>query len=216
MTAYLPPQGRFRAFDDNGAPLAAGKLYTYVTGTSTPLATYTTSSQAVANSNPVILDAAGEADVWIPANTPYRFLLTDSADVTQWDRDPITAFFADSALMLPQAGLLTITAVVLPAVIGSAPLVAPGFHPANQIVLAVQASVTQQFGASGGLTGLAIGDPGTIDRWADNLTLTVGAKTTRQGGLPRFSSATDLWVSPLGGSFDNTGSITVTRLVLAF
>ncbi len=51
--------------DDNGDPLAGGKLYSYEAGTSTPLATYTDVTGSVANSNPVILDSGGRASVWI-------------------------------------------------------------------------------------------------------------------------------------------------------
>jgi hypothetical protein len=207
---------RFREFDANGDPLAGGLLYTYVTGTATPLATWTSSSQAVTNPNPVPLDAEGFADVWIPSGVSYRWLLHSSAGAVRWDRDPMQAFVFDAALLLPVAGLFAITSVVIPTAVGASPLVVAGFHPANQTVLAMQANVTQQFGASGGLTGLAIGDPGTIDRWGDNVTLTTGQKVTRQGGLPRFSTAIDLWISPIGGTFDATGSITITRLVLAF
>ena len=36
-------------FDNNGAPLSGGLIYTYLAGTTTPQATYTTSSGNVAN-----------------------------------------------------------------------------------------------------------------------------------------------------------------------
>jgi hypothetical protein len=48
-------------FDDNGDPLANGKLYTYAAGTTTPKATYTTAAATVANANPIVLDSAGRA-----------------------------------------------------------------------------------------------------------------------------------------------------------
>ena len=44
-------------FNNNGIPLAGGLLYTYAAGTSTPLATYTTFSGNISNSNPIILDS---------------------------------------------------------------------------------------------------------------------------------------------------------------
>lgn len=86
---YVP---RFRAFDLNGAPLAGGKLYTYVSGTSTPQPTYPTYADALAgtnaNANPVVLDANGEASVFGQA-LPYKFILRDSADTVQWTQDAV-------------------------------------------------------------------------------------------------------------------------------
>lgn len=80
---------RFRAFDANGEPLAGGLLYTYAAGTTTPQATYTTRDGGVANANPVVLDANGEADVWTTPGTDYKFVLKNSADVTQWTEDNV-------------------------------------------------------------------------------------------------------------------------------
>lgn len=74
---------KYRALDANGNPLAGGKLYSYAAGTSTPLATYTTRAGDVANANPVILDANGEADVWLTAGVDYKFALYSSSDVLQ-------------------------------------------------------------------------------------------------------------------------------------
>lgn len=80
--------GKFREEDSSGAPLAGGKLYTYNAGTLTPKATYTTQAMNVSNANPVILDSAGRASVWLGASS-YRMILTDANDVTQWDVDNI-------------------------------------------------------------------------------------------------------------------------------
>lgn len=43
---------KFQAFNSVGAPLAGGKLYSYVAGTTTPKATYTTQTGGTANSKP--------------------------------------------------------------------------------------------------------------------------------------------------------------------
>ncbi len=84
----LSPFGPFRALDNNGLPLNGGKLYTYEAGTSTPKATYTDSSGAVANANPVILNSAGYANVWLGSGG-YKFTLTTSTDATLWTIDDI-------------------------------------------------------------------------------------------------------------------------------
>jgi microcystin-dependent protein len=86
--ASIAPFGRYRAFDSNGAPLAGGKLYTYEAGTSTPKVTYTTKDQSAANTNPIILDADGYADVWLDVGG-YKFVLDDANDNTLWTQDDI-------------------------------------------------------------------------------------------------------------------------------
>jgi len=80
---------KFRAFDLNGVPLAGGLVNTYVGGTSTRLATYTTSALAVANANPVVLDANGEASIYGLNDTAYKVVLTDALGVVQWTEDNV-------------------------------------------------------------------------------------------------------------------------------
>jgi len=86
--ANIAPYGIYKAFDAAGASLAFGKLYTYVAGTSTPLATYTTAAGDIANTNPVQLDANGEANVWL-GDGGYKFVLTDADDAIQFTTDNI-------------------------------------------------------------------------------------------------------------------------------
>jgi len=73
----------------NGRPLAGGKVYTYSTGTTTPKATYTTSAGTVANTNPVILDSAGRASIWL--NGFYTIAVYDANDVLQYTQDNVSA-----------------------------------------------------------------------------------------------------------------------------
>lgn len=77
--------------DNNGVVLSGGKLYTYDAGTTTPRATYTSASGAVANTNPIILDSAGRVagEVWLTSNVNYKFVLKTSDDVTLWTNDDI-------------------------------------------------------------------------------------------------------------------------------
>jgi len=88
--AALAPVIKHRFFDSNGDPLAGGKLYSYIAGTSTPLGTFTDSTGGTPNANPVILDANGESDVWIGSGT-YKFILKNSLDVTQWTVDNVVS-----------------------------------------------------------------------------------------------------------------------------
>jgi hypothetical protein len=71
-------------FTNAGVVLTGGKLYTYAAGTTTPQATYTSSSGLTAHTNPIILDSAGRVpggEIWITENVQYKFVLRDSADV---------------------------------------------------------------------------------------------------------------------------------------
>lgn len=74
--------------DNNGKPLAGGKLWTYQAGTNTPVASYTSSLGDVPNTNPVILDSAGRGSIWLaPGN--YKLVLMDKNDVVIWSKDQV-------------------------------------------------------------------------------------------------------------------------------
>jgi hypothetical protein len=69
-------------FNNDGIPLAGGKIYTYLAGTSTPATSYTTSAGNIANSNPIILNSAGRTanQVWLTNGSSYKFVLNDAND----------------------------------------------------------------------------------------------------------------------------------------
>jgi hypothetical protein len=90
MTTSIATPPKLQFFTANGVPLSGGKLYTYAAGTTTPLATYTSSSGGTANTNPIILDSRGEANVWLGA-APYKMKLTSSTDVEIWTVDNLAA-----------------------------------------------------------------------------------------------------------------------------
>lgn len=80
MTPFLSPSPFLKFFDNNGAPLANGKLFTYAAGTTTKQATYTDSTGTTPNTNPIILDARGECNCWIDPTISYKFSLAPSTD----------------------------------------------------------------------------------------------------------------------------------------
>ena len=85
MAVNLSPIGNgFQFFSNDGLPLNAGKIYTYQAGSTTPLATYTSSSGLTANANPIILGTGGRPpnDIWLLEGYFYKFVLKDSSDVT--------------------------------------------------------------------------------------------------------------------------------------
>jgi hypothetical protein len=93
-------------FSDNGVPLAGGKIYSYVAGTTTPTATYTTSAGNIAHSNPIVLNASGRVatgEIWLTQGTSYKFVLQDANSnlIATYDNvDPANNFaviFADFA-----------------------------------------------------------------------------------------------------------------------
>lgn len=88
MTLPVMPNPKVQFFDDNGAPLAGGKIYSYEAGTSTPKATYSEATGTTANANPVILDSRGEALVYLSGT--YKIVLKDSDDVQVWSVDNVS------------------------------------------------------------------------------------------------------------------------------
>lgn len=78
-----------------GLPLAGGSLYSYAAGTMTPQATYTDETGVTANTNPVVLNSAGAANVWL-SSLAYKFVLKDSNGVTQWTVDNVSYINPDS------------------------------------------------------------------------------------------------------------------------
>ena len=103
-------------------PCVGCQLFTYAAGTTTPLATYTDSSLATANSNPVLTNAAGYTvsgstivGVFLPLTACYKFLLEDSSNVTIWTQDNICYLPATSSLTLTNltiSGTLTANGAV--------------------------------------------------------------------------------------------------------
>jgi hypothetical protein len=87
--AGLAPLARLQAINSSGVPISGAKLYTYAGGTSTPLATYTTSALSVENANPVVADAGGLFGAIYLAASNYKFVLKTSADVEVWTQDSI-------------------------------------------------------------------------------------------------------------------------------
>src|SRR5690349_12216645 len=65
-TGYVIPNPKFYAADNNGLPCAGCFLYTYSAGTTTPATTYSDSGLTVPNSDPITLDSAGRATIYIP------------------------------------------------------------------------------------------------------------------------------------------------------
>ena len=88
--ATISPTPKLQFLDANGAPLSYGLLYTYVAGTTTPKQTWIDAAQSATNTNPILLDSRGQADVWLSAGEAYKFVVLNSSSVTQYTVDNIT------------------------------------------------------------------------------------------------------------------------------
>jgi len=96
----LPPYYKPQFLDQNGRPLSNGCVFTYVSGTNTPQATFTDFSGATPNPNPIQLDGSGRpplgTDIWLGSGA-YRFKLVSqggtscSTGIQQWLEDGITS-----------------------------------------------------------------------------------------------------------------------------
>lgn len=82
--AELLPNAVTHFDDNNGNPLAGGSVFFYIPGTSTFKSTYQDSAQSILNTNPVILNARGEAIIW-GAGT-YRQVVYDNLGNLIWDQ----------------------------------------------------------------------------------------------------------------------------------
>jgi hypothetical protein len=88
--AGLTPSPKQQIFGTDGLPLVGGKIYTYAAGTSTPIATYTDFGAGTANTNPIILDSLGQANIWLINTTAYKFVVKDADDVLLYTVDNIS------------------------------------------------------------------------------------------------------------------------------
>lgn len=71
--------------DNNGDPLAAGKVYSYISGTTTHKPLYTTINGSTQVAQPGILDAYGRLTAY--GEGLYKFLIKDSSDNTIFTMD---------------------------------------------------------------------------------------------------------------------------------
>ena len=120
MPVNLSPVGGVAAqfFDNDGNVLSGGKIYTYVAGSSTPTATYTTSSGSIAHANPIILDSAGRVpggEIWLTNGIFYKFVLKTSSETLIGTYDNIVGINSNidaSEVSYTPAGVGAITTTV--------------------------------------------------------------------------------------------------------
>ncbi len=96
-TLLLKP--RLQSILADGTPNAGGKVYTYQAGTTTLATTYSDPDLTTPNTNPIILDAEGCADVWFSG--PYKLVCQDANGVQLWSADHLFGFKSSLFCSLP-------------------------------------------------------------------------------------------------------------------
>jgi len=84
QTASILPPAKTTFVDQNGKPLTSGTVDFYVPGTTTRKTTWQDSTQTVLNTNPIVLDAAGRAQIW--GSGAYRQIVKDRNGNIIWDQ----------------------------------------------------------------------------------------------------------------------------------
>lgn len=99
MTAVLLPNGKQQFFTTPGVPAVGYKLATFAAGTVANQTTWQDAGKIAANTNPIILDARGEAVIfWDGA---YKVQLQDSTGAPIWTVDNVSSSQAPSANFIP-------------------------------------------------------------------------------------------------------------------
>jgi len=111
MAVFLSPVGGVAAqfFTNSGVILSGGKLDTYLAGTTTPAATYTSINGNTAHTNPIVLNSAGRVpsggEIWLTGGVSYKFVLKDSSDVLIATYDNVTGISDTTALLAYEAAV---------------------------------------------------------------------------------------------------------------
>lgn len=100
----IAPFPKHTFFDNNGNPCVGCKVFSYTAGTSTKVNTYTDVGLSVPNTNPIVLDSAGRATIFLTPGLSYKFILSPSTD-----SDPPAAplWTVDSVTAVPPGGTST-------------------------------------------------------------------------------------------------------------
>ena len=189
-TTSLAPTPKLQFFDANGAPLAGGLLYTYEAGSTTPLASYTDSTGVSANTNPIVLDSRGEANVWLE-NAIYKVALYSATNVLIWTVDNVSS------------------ALALLAAPGGSALV--GYLPAGTgaVETTVQTKLRQYVSVFDFMTSAQITD-------VQAGTLAVDVTSAIQAAIDAVFTAGGGGVFVPGGKYRITSSITIKKAVTLF
>ena len=201
LSAFAGAGAQF--FDDNGVPLVGGKLYSYAAGTTTLLATYTTSAGTVANTNPIILNAGGRTpnEIWQATGVLLKFVLYNSLNELIGTYDGIPSIndpFGINSQLSSVAGTNSITATATPTLTAYATGAIYSFIALNTNTGAATLSID-------GLTATSITKNGSV-------ALSAGDIQTGKMMLVEYDGTTFQLVNNIvyGGSITNGNIVSLT------
>lgn len=197
---------KLRFTKSDGTPLAGGKVYTYIAGSSSAKATYSESTGTTANANPIILDSRGEATCFLNGDAAYKFVVYDADDVEVYTVDNVRPGidFAEGSFTATLTGCTTSPT-------GTVYYVRQG----KQVTLNVPAISGTSNTTAATLTGL----PATLyparaetvlARITDNGTTTVGLAVIGTDGT------ITLYASAAAAAFTNSGTKGVAAVSLTY
>lgn len=209
MTIAPLPQGTTTFIGLTGETLAGGKVFTYAAGTSTPMATWQDPLQSALNTNPVLLNANGQAVIY--GWGAYRLLVEDSSGNTISDSITWGGPLTQTAVVFNTPGAtgnFTVPAGVYTLYVEA---VGGGGGGGNCFAVAVNNGVS---GAGGGAGGFARGSytvtPGQVIAYAIGTrggpqvsggATTFGSFITCNGGVGAvFTLSNTTSVGGIGGS----------------
>lgn len=227
--ASLTPTPKQQFFDANGDPLVAGKVYTYAGGTTTPIATYTSQTGATANTNPIILDSRGMANIWLQPTIAYKFVVTDENDVQQYTTDNILvpvdnlSFGSPPPIgdVAPNSGAFTTLSATLNVTFSGTgyvqmPVGATTDRPASPSEGMFRYNTTLDLfeGYANGAWGQVGGAAGATGGGNDEVFIENDQVVTISYTIPSTKNAMTTGPITLGGGFVGTGSIAGTTLTI--
>lgn len=219
VTTLLQPFFRYRVFTVNGNPGAFFKLKTSVAGTvDTPKATFRDFEGLVPQTNPVIFDVAGEAEIHWATDGLYFIELFDPFDNPQATEDNYGSTSGSGQSSPNRQGkekTVRLTAssgdLILSGTGADNPI---GIFPVGSIPYGVLLFVETSFGNGQGLTGFTVGTSVATDVYGRGVSRLAGTTTTpavytNYNPAP-VTSLTDVVIRAEGGPFDGSGALLAT------
>ena len=97
------PQIRAKFTNKLGIPLSGCKVYTYEPNSDIPKTTWIDIDKTVENTNPILLDAAGEADIFLDGL--YRIVVKDRFGFVVYDVEKTGVAVVDASFVVDESGL---------------------------------------------------------------------------------------------------------------